>query len=137
MENMEVNRMEKMTEGMGTHIVGAELPEDLVLVPQYGAETIAISDLYERRILASTGLKHEVVIDCRDISPAHLSWGWDHLFLGPIPGLEAVVYDGFNYGKLEPILKYNHFNINAIEKTAEGFRFKAFADMVYCSTGRS
>lgn len=46
-------------------------------------------------------------------------------------GMEAVVYGGFNYGKLEPILKYNHFNINAIEKTAEGFKFRAIADLVY------
>lgn len=142
MESVEVNRVDDLTEGMSTHIVGAELPEGPAMVLHYGEMAIAISDLYEGKRLVPTGvdcfsrIEHEIVIDCRGISPEYLIWGWILLGLGPFPGMEAVVYGGFNYGKLEPILKYNHLNINAIEKTAKGFKFRAIADLVYCSIRR-
>lgn len=131
--------MSRMEEDMDIHIVGAELPEGPALVLQKENINIAISDLYEGKILLPTDkpyfsrVGHEIVIECRDISPEHLSWGWSFLSLGNFPGLEAVIYGGFNYGKMVPILKFNQMDINAIERTKDSFKFRAIAERVCCN----
>lgn len=129
---------DKLTEGMGTQIVGSKAG---ALIFSYKGINIPISNLYEGRRIMPTDvdcfgrMEHEIVIDCRRISLDQVSWAWDILALGKMPGAEAIIYGGFNHtgGKLVPIMKFKDFDINVIEKEKKGFRLRAVVERVFCS----